>query len=203
MKVTPLPLKLRPVVAGNLHQGLKEFMAPSAHHAAAINTIGCHLLCHLTGESYDVVAGSIVVRQGGTPLELRADATRIDEHQYYLWIELRHGNGRVEIVDFASPFWNEWAVENGAIWIGAPPGVIWTFVDALDERAVRFTPDTEITNIVRVALHNAFRSPSPPEQIAQWESAINKTLELLAQDAQALEHLIEAGVAEPASPSPH
>ncbi|NUM56251.1 MAG: hypothetical protein HUU46_21640 [Candidatus Hydrogenedentes bacterium] len=188
-------------MSAKLAQAIREVMLPSVHHAAAINTIGCHLLCHLTGQNYEVVAGSLIVRQGGNPIELRADVSKVEEDEYYLWIELRHADGRVELVDFAAPYWKNWALENGAIWLGPNPGVVWAFVDELDEHVARYTPDTEITNIVRVALHNAFRSPNPPEQVGQWESAINRTIDLLALEPLALEHLIKAGVAEPAGPS--
>ena len=197
----PIPIDVRGVICERLHEALTHLMMPSVHHAAAINTIGCHLLCHLTGEDYEVVAGSIVVRQGGTPLALRADATRIDDHEYYLWIERRYADARVERIDFAAGYWMDWAREQSALWIGPPPEAIWTFVDDLDPRTAQYTPNSEITNIVRTALHNAFRSPNPPEQVAQWESAINRTLELLAQDPRAIGYLVENGIAEPAGPS--
>jgi hypothetical protein len=192
---------LRAVIAEKLFEALAELLAPSVHHAAAINTIGCYLLCHLTGEDYEIVAGSIVVRQGGVFLVLQADASRIDEHEYYLWIERRHADARVERVDFAARCWMDWAREQHALWLGSTPGPIWMFVDELDDQTARYTLDGEITHIVRVALHNAFRSPDPPEPVAQWESVINKTVDLLAHDPRSHDYLVERGIVDRAEPS--
>jgi hypothetical protein len=201
MSHEPLPEELRAAVCENLAAALAGVIAPSVHHAAAINTIGCYLLCHLTAADYQVVAGSIVIKQGGTPLALRADPSRIDEHEYYLWIERPNDDGRVELIDFAAPYWMDWARENNALWLGPPPETTWTYVDALDKNIAHYTPEWEITNMVRVALHNAFRSTSPPEQVVQWETVINATVELLAQDPRAIHYLVTNGIAEPASPS--
>lgn len=201
MSNVPLPDDLRGVVCETLFDALAGIMAPSVHHAAAINTIGCYLLCHLTGEGYDVAAGSLVVRQGGAPLALRADASRIEDHEYYLWIERRHADGRVELVDFAARCWRDWARDENVLWLGPAPDAVWTFVDALDAAVARYTPDAEITNMVRTALHNAFRSPNPPEQVGQWESVINAAVDLLARDPRAIDYLVQQGIAAPAGPS--
>lgn len=197
-----LPEGLRCAISERLYQSLGEFMAPSVAHAAAINTIGCYLLCHVTGEEYEVVAGSLTVRQGGAPLVLHADPARVDEHEYYVWIERRLTDGRVELVDFAAPCWQDWAREAQALWLGPKPEVVWTFVGELDDAIARYTPHAEITNMVRVALYNAFRAPAPPEQVAQWESAINRTIDRLADDPRAIGFLLQTGVAEQIAP-PH
>ena len=196
-----LPDDLRRIVGEKLHEALAPAMVPSIQNVAAINTIGCYLLCHLTGGEYEVVAGSLTVHQGGPPLGLQADDALVDEDQYYLWIERRQDNGRVELVDFAARCWADWAREEQVLWLGPAPEIVWTYVDELRDTVARYTPHAEITNMVRVALHNAFRSEDTPPEVAQWESAINSTLDLLAQDARALEYMIERGIAEPAGPS--
>ena len=96
MQQDMLPEDLRRIVGEKLHEALVPLMAPSIRHVAAINTIGCYLLCHLTDNEYEVVAGSLTVRQGGAPLGLEADASRVDDDQYYLWIERRQDDGRVD-----------------------------------------------------------------------------------------------------------
>ncbi|MCC6152503.1 MAG: hypothetical protein IT367_02025 [Candidatus Hydrogenedentes bacterium] len=196
-----LPEHLRGTVGDKLYDALAPIMTPSIRNSAAINTIGCYLLCHLTGGEYDVVAGSLVVRQGGAPLGLQADETLVDDDQYYLWIEQRREDGRVELVDFAARCWADWAREEQVLWLGPAPEIVWTYVDELHDTVARYTPHAEITNMVRVALHNAFRSADPPQEVAQWETVINATLDLLAQDARALEYMIARGIAEPAGPS--
>ncbi|MCC6794338.1 MAG: hypothetical protein IT366_04410 [Candidatus Hydrogenedentes bacterium] len=192
---------LRGIVGAKLYEALSPVMTPSIRHVAAINTIGCYLLCHLTDCEYDVVAGSVIVRQGGAPLGLEADASRVDDDQYYLWIERRQDDGRVELVDFAARCWADWAREEQVLWLGPAPEIVWTYVDELRETVARYTPNAEITNMVRVALHNAFRSEDAPPEVAQWESVINATLELLTQDRRSLEYMIARGIAEPAGPS--
>jgi len=200
MPNVPLSDALRGVVCEKLFEALAGIMAPSIHHAAAINTIGCYLLCHLTGDDYEVTAGSVVVRQGGAPLALRADASRIEDHEYYLWIERRDAGGRVELVDFAARCWRDWAREVNVLWLGPAPDAVWTFVDALDGAVAQYAPDGKITNMVRTGLHHAFRSPNPPEQVARWESAINTALDRLAHDPRALAYMVERGIAAPAGP---
>jgi hypothetical protein len=202
MSSSLLPDGLRCAISERLYQSLGEFMAPSVAHAAAINTIGCYLLCHVTGEEYEVVAGSLTVRQGGAPLVLRADPARVDEHEYYVWIERCHADGRVELIDFAAPCWQDWAREAQVLWLGPKPEVVWTFVDELADAIARYTPHAEITNMVRVALHNAFRASEPPQQVARWESAINRTIDRLTDDPRAIGFLLQTGVAEQTAP-PH
>lgn len=196
-----LPDDLRGIVGEKLYEALVPLMTPSIQNVAAINTIGCYLLSHLTGGEYDVVAGSLTVRQGGAPLGLQADETLVDEDQYYVWIERRQDDGRVELVDFAARCWADWAREEHVLWLGPAPEIVWAYVDELRDTIAHYTPHAEITNMVRVALHNAFRSEDPPPEVAQWESAINATLDLLAQDPRALEYMIARGIAEPAGPS--
>lgn len=152
-----LPDELRGIVGEKLYEALVPLMVPSIHNAAAINTIGCYLLCHLTDGAYDIVAGSLVVRQGGAPLGLEADEGLVDEDQYYVWIERRQGDGRVELVDFAAQCWADWAREEQVLWLG-PAREWWAYVDELRDTVARYTPHAEITNMVRVALHNAFQS---------------------------------------------
>ncbi len=196
-----LPDELRGIVGEKLYEALVPLMVPSIHNAAAINTIGCYLLCHLTDGAYDIVAGSLVVRQGGAPLGLEADEGLVDEDQYYVWIERRQGDGRVELVDFAAQCWADWAREEQVLWLGPAPEIVWAYVDELRDTVARYTPHAEITNMVRVALHNAFQSEDPPAEVEQWESVINATLELLTQDRRSLEYMIDRGIAEPAEPS--
>ena len=203
MNSGPLPFELRPLVCEKLFETISGTLAPSVHSAAAINTIGCYLLCHLTDEDYEVTAGSLTVRMGGAPIALQADPARLDEDAYYVWIECRHTDGRVELVDFAAPWWADWARELHMLWLGPAPEAVWTFVDELDDSLARYTPHAEITNMVRTALHHAFRSPNPPEQVAMWESAINGTVDLLARDPRMLDFLIERGVAGPDVPGQH
>ncbi len=197
MPTIPIPEPLREVVAEALRNAVEEFMQPSVHHTAALNTIGCYLLCHLTSFQYEPIAGSIDVRQGGNPLTLRADPARIDEHEYYLWIERPLDDGRIELIDFASSCWQEWAKDESALWLGGPPpAFVWAHVDEIDTAIVRYKPDAEITNIVRTALHNVFRSEEQPEQVKQWEAAINTSLDVLVNDPRAIDFLVDAGIAE-------
>ena len=197
MSTTPLPPELRDAVAEALRQAVSGFMGPSIHHVAALNTIGCYLLCHLSSLQYETVAGSVVVHQGGSPVALRADAGRIDEHEYYLWIELVHAGGRVELVDFASRCWQDWARNEQTLWIGPPPPLfVWSFADELDPGVARYAPDPAITTVVRTALHNVFQSADPPDQVKQWEQAINDAVDILLEDPRAIDFLVQAGIAE-------
>jgi len=188
---------MRVAVAEALQRAVSGFMETSIHHVAALNTIGCYLLCHLTSLRYEPVAGSIVVRQGGTPVALRADPARIEEHEYYLWIEHIHADGRVELVDFASGCWMDWARDEQALWIGPPaPEYVWGFVDEIDPETVRYSPEPGITSVVRAALQNVFQSADPPAQVKQWEEAINEALDLLVVDPRAIDFLVQVGIAE-------
>ncbi len=197
MPTHTIPVEMRDAVAEALHQAVSEFMHPSIHHAAALNTIGCYLLCHLTSAQYETVAGSIVVRQGGTPVALRADPARVDEHEYYVWIALPLADGQVELVDFASGCWMDWARDEQILWIGPPPpAYVWTLESTLDPAMARYTADTQITLMVRKALHNVFRSENPPEQVKDWERAINTALDILVADPRAIDFLVAAGIAE-------
>ena len=197
MKGIAFPEELRAHVAAAVHHALSAMMRPAIEHAAAINTVGCYLLRHLTGAPYAPVAGSVEVLGAMPPLDIQADASRLDQHEYYLWVERQHDDGRLERVDFVSRYWPGWAEKAHSIWLGPlPPVVLWGFAEETQGRFARYSANGYITSIVQTGLNNAFQSANPPPQVAQWEMAINDALDLLTENPNTLPFLIETGLAE-------
>ena len=192
-----IPAALRIPIADAVHTALQSIMDPAIQHAAAINTVGCYLLRHLTGATFAPIAGSIEVMGATPPLAIRAEPSRIDAHEYYLWIECEDPSGKIERVDFVSRYWRSWASQAGSIWVGPfPPPVVWGDADELRATHARYAGDSYITGVVQTALNNVFRAKDPPPQVAQWESAINGAIDLLVENPVTLPFLIEAGLAE-------
>ena len=131
----PLPSEeLRAIIGDAVHHAVSKLFEPTVVHAAPINTVGCFLLQHLFGRSYQPVCGSIAIQAAGTPFGLEARADDLDSHEYYLWGELVHDDGSIEQVDFAARYWPAWAKGIGILWVGRPvPTPLWTLKASLSE----------------------------------------------------------------------
>ncbi|MDX9972112.1 MAG: hypothetical protein RBU21_03875 [FCB group bacterium] len=188
----------RELIGDAVHYAASKLFEPSVIHAAPINTIGCFLLQHLMQREFRPVAGSIGVVAGGTPFGLEADLAKIEAHEYYVWIEARHEDGRIEVVDFASRYWRAWAKGVGVLWIGAsPPDVVWAWKDEVAADLARYETEPEITERVRYTVSAAVEQRSPEGPVQAWEDAINDAIHFVASSERGLAFLAEAGLAEP------
>lgn len=194
-KYPPTP-EVRAIISDSLHAALSRFMQPSVTHIGPINTIGCFLLKHLTGEEFVPVAGSIEVRCGGTPFGIQAHIENIDIHGYYVWIECDRGDS-VELVDFGCRYWKQWAADEGVLWTTPPPPAFaWGPKPQLNDIA-EYSGHYEITNAVRRAIQDAVAVLKPNSSVANWETAINDSIDGILNTEAGLEFLIQAGIAKP------
>ncbi len=192
----PLTPEVREIIADSLHNALLRFMQPSITHIGPVNTIGCFLLKHLTGDNYVPVAGSIEVRCGGTPFGIQAHIENIDIHGYYVWIECAREGG-TELVDFGARYWKPWAKDEGVLWTGpAPPAFTWGMQHELNGYA-EYTAHEEISNAVRHAIEDAVSVLKPDSSVAKWETAINDSIDGILNTEAGLEYLIQIGIAKP------
>lgn len=188
----------RAMVADAVHHAISKLFEPSVHHVAPINTIGSFLLQHLMRREYRPVAGSVRIRAGGTPFGLEADLAQIDAHEYYVWCACRHGDGRVEIVDFCARYWRDWARGLGQLWIGAaPPEVVWAWDDELPHDFAEYEVHTDITRRVQYTVARAIAERDPGGPVGTWENAINDAIHFIASSEEGLAFLADAGLAEP------
>lgn len=186
------------LIGDAVHYAASKLFEPSVIHAAPINTIGCFLLQHLMQREYRPVAGSINVAAGGTPFGLEAKLEQLDAHEYYLWIEAPREDGRVELVDFASRYWRNWAKGIGVLWLGAPPpDVVWAWKNELSADLARYDGQPEITERVQYTVSTAVARRSPEGPVQAWEDAINDAIHFIASSEQGLAFLAETGLAEP------
>ncbi len=193
----PLTPAVREVIADSLHGALLKFMEPSVMHIGPINTIGCFLLKHLTGDGYVPVAGSVEVRCGGAPFGIQAHIENIDIHGYYVWIECDRGAEGIELVDFGARYWKPWALEEGVLWAGpSPPKCSWGLKHEVKGFA-EYTPHQEISNTVRRAIEEAVAVQQPESSVAKWEAAINDAIAAMLDTEDGLHYLVDAGIAKP------
>ena len=198
----PLTPAVREVIADSLHSALLKFMEPSVMHIGPINTVGCFLLKHLTGEGYVPVAGSIEVQCGGVPFGVQAHIENIDIHGYYVWIECDRGAKGIELIDFGARYWKPWASDEGVLWAGpSPPKFTWGTRDELNGYA-HYTPHDEISATVRRAIEDAVAVLKPDSSVAKWESAINDAIDAMLDTEAGLDYLIRAGIAKPVDEEP-
>jgi hypothetical protein len=189
--------RVRGIIADALHAAIGEVMQPSIEHIAPINTIGCYLLKHLTRADYVPVAGSIEVGGGGA-LSLYAHVENVEAHTYYLWIQRSCSDGDLELVDFGSRYWLDWAVNTQTLWIGGPPpDYIWSPAREIPSSIATYTPNHEVTMLVRRAIDRAIRSPGVEESVTTWETAVNRAIEVIMGSPEGLRFLVDAGIAEP------
>lgn len=197
MSKYPLTPDVREIISDSLHAALLKFMQPSVTHIGPINTIGCFLLKHLTGDDYLPVAGSVEVRCGGSPFGVQAHIENIDVHAYYVWIECDHGGGNVELIDFGARYWRPWATDEGVLWTGPePPKFMWGPKEALNGYA-EYTPHHEISISVRHAIEEAVEVLRPDSSVAKWETAINDAIDGILNTEAGLDYLIRIGIAKP------
>ncbi len=190
--------EVRQVIADALHESLSEAMTPSITHIGPINAIGCFLLKHITGVNAVPVAGSIEVACGGVPFGMEAHIENVEAHMYYVWIEADLEEQGVEVVDFGSRYWREWAGEQFALWAGAPPPpFIWGPKAALPSSIVHYAAHDEITEIVRDGINRAICEQEDETCVALWEEVINATIDRLMENDTGLQYLVDAGIAEP------
>jgi hypothetical protein len=189
---------VRQVIADALHESLSEALTPSITHIGPINAIGCFLLKHITGVNAVPVAGSIEVACGGVPFGMEAHIENVETHLYYVWIEADLEDQGVELVDFGSRYWREWADEQFALWAGAPPPpFIWGPKAELPSNIVQYTAHDEITEIVRDGINRAICEQEDEACVALWEEVINATIDRLMENDTGLQYLVDAGIAEP------
>jgi hypothetical protein len=189
---------MRSLIADAVHHAASRLFEPSVIHVAPINTIGCFLLQHLMQREYRPVAGSVNIAAGGTPFGLEARLDQIDAHEYYLWIEAVDEQGRVELVDFASRYWRDWAKGLGVLWIGdAPPGAVWAWKDEVEPSFARYDSHPEITERIQYTIMRAVSQRDPEGPVQVWEDAINDAIQYIASTEEGLAYLAEAGLAEP------
>ncbi|MBX7258454.1 MAG: hypothetical protein K1Y02_18975 [Candidatus Hydrogenedentes bacterium] len=189
---------IRKIIADALHASLSEAMTPSITHIGPINTIGCFLLKHLTGVNAEPVAGSIEVRCGGVPFGLEAHVENVEDHMYYVWIEADLGDQGVELIDFGSRYWREWAGEQFALWGGAPPPtVVWAQKAEIPPSVVEYTQNEEITYLVREGIHRVIVEQEDESCVTVWEQVINSTIDHLMENDTGLQYLVDIGIAEP------
>jgi hypothetical protein len=199
----PLTPAVREVIADSLHAALLKFMQPSVMHIGPINTIGCFLLKHLTGDGFVPVAGSVEVRCGGTPFGIQAHIENIDIHAYYVWIECDRGAHGIEVVDFGARYWKPWASGEGILWSGpSPPKFVWGLHDELNGYA-RYSPHDEISDTVRRAIEDAVAVLKPDSSVEKWETAINDAIDAMLDTEAGLDYLIKTGIARPVDEEPY
>ncbi len=197
------PAPLQALVADAVHHAASKLFQPSVIHVAPINTIGCFLLQHLFRREYRPVTGSIRIRSGGTPFGIEARIEDIDAHEYYLWLEAPHAEGRVELVDFASRYWPDWAKGLGQLWVGPPPPpAVWTWKSELAPDFAEYELHDNITAHVQRAVGEAIARRAPDSPVDAWEKAINDAIDYIAQTDQGLAFLVESGLAEPLEDDP-
>lgn len=190
--------RVRAIIADALHTAIGEVMQPSVANIAPLNTIGCYLLKHLTRADYVPVAGSIEVGCGGGTLSLHAHVENVEAHKYYIWIQRRRSDGDLELVDFGSRYWLDWAIDTGALWPGGPPpDFVWSPAGEIPSSLATYTPNEEITMLVRSAIDRAIRAAEPDESVRVWETAVNRAVDLIMLSPEGLQFLVDAGIAEP------
>jgi len=200
METKPLlpPEGVRAAIADALHVALTSVMDPSITHIAPINTIGCFLLRHITGVQYVPVAGSITVNAGAQRFGIVARPEHISDHEYYVWSEARYADELVEIVDFGSRYWKDWAEKEGVLWVGEPPpNAVWAWRAELPETVAYYEEQPGVTNDVRGAIEQAVSVTDSDPSVQVWEQTINAALEKLMEHDESHAYLHERGVIEP------
>lgn len=195
----PLPdAQIRTLVADAVHHAVSKLFEPSVIHVAPVNTIGCFLLQHLRQREYRPVAGSVRVRAGGTPFGLEASLAEIDAHEYYVWAEAAHPDGRIELVDFAARYWRDWARGLGVLWVGGPsPAAVWDWKDEVPPELAEYETDPEITARVQYTVGRAIAERDAQGPVQAWEDAINDAIQYMAASEEGIAFLAGAGLAEP------
>lgn len=190
--------EIQRVIADALHASISEAMTPSIAHIGPINAIGCFLLRHLTGVHAEPVAGSIEVRCGGVPFGMEAHIENVESHMYYVWVEADLGDHGIELIDFGSRYWRDWASELHALWGGAPPpAFVWGAKGEIPGSIAEYAAHEEITYLVREGIHRAIVEQEDETCVAVWEGAINATIDRLMENDLGLQYLVDIGIAEP------
>jgi hypothetical protein len=192
------PAEVRRLIGDALHHAVAKLFEPSIIHIAPINTIGCFLLQHLFRREYRPVCGSVRVRGGGQPFALEADPSEIEAHEYYLWIDAVHPDGKVERVDFGTRYWTEWARGMGVLWLGGkPPAPLWGWAADLPADLAEYEFEPTITARVQNLIGEAIAHRTEDSPAATWEKAINDALDYMAATDEGMAFLVQVGAAEP------
>ncbi len=188
---------VRAVIADCLHAAVETILTPSISQIGPINTVGCFLLKHLTKVNYLPVAGSVEVLCAGERLGIKADIENLESHHYYVWIEGDHGERGIELIDFGSRYWRDWADQAAVAWAGeAPPPYVWGPARDVCARVARYSAHGEITQIVRKGIAEAINADGNPSAAA-WETAINEAIDGIMNDPCGLAYLVDQGIACP------
>lgn len=198
MTESVVPPDTQRLIADAVHHAVSKLFDPSILHIAPINTIGCFLLQHLFGRDFRPVCGSVRLHTGGQTFGIEAAVDKLDEHEYYLWIESHEEEGPVELIDFGARYWPEWAQGMGVLWLGErPPSAIWMPKAAVPGALVEYATDPEVTQTVQNSVGRAIVHRQPEGLVEAWEKAINDAVDYLATTEGGMEFLVQAGLAEP------